>query len=208
MAFDDHSNLHHYSSSDHPSFFRSILPDHSSPDQTNKQETATWLNNNNNSSAATFNHQWLPTTSPPENQHQDNNSNWEKEKCKADILTHPLYEQLLSAHVSCLRIATPVDQLPRIDAQLAQSQQLVAKYSVLAGNGQPLDHKDLDHFMVLYVVVSLVFFLVWTFMFFYSDLGFFFLFKLGVFIHLFLNFVLNEKLSDKFLGETVRHNTN
>ena len=40
---------------------------------------------------------------------------------KADILAHPLYEQLLSTHVGCLRIATPVDQLPRIDAQLAQS---------------------------------------------------------------------------------------
>ena len=26
---------------------------------------------------------------------------------------------LLEAHVACLRVATPVDQLPRIDAQIA-----------------------------------------------------------------------------------------
>ncbi|XP_047948410.1 homeobox protein knotted-1-like LET12 [Salvia hispanica] len=81
----------------------------------------------------------------------NSSSNWEKDKCKADILTHPLYDQLLSAHVSCLRIATPVDQLPRIDAQLAHSQELVSKYSVLAHH--PLDHKDLDNFMTHYVLL-------------------------------------------------------
>ncbi|GAU23109.1 hypothetical protein TSUD_305560 [Trifolium subterraneum] len=48
--------------------------------------------------------------------------NWQKAKYKGEIMAHPLYEQLLSAHVACLRIATPVDQLPRIDAQLAESQ--------------------------------------------------------------------------------------
>jgi hypothetical protein len=67
---------------------------------------------------------------------------------KADILGHPLYDQLLSAHVSCLRIATPVDQLPRIDAQLQQSQRVVDKYSSLA-NGV-VDEKELDQFMVSY----------------------------------------------------------
>lgn len=65
---------------------------------------------------------------------------------KADILGHPLYDQLLSAHVSCLRIATPVDQLPRIDAQLQQSQRVLEKYSGL-GNGV-VDEKELDQFMV------------------------------------------------------------
>lgn len=76
--------------------------------------------------------------------------NWQNAKWKAEILTHPLYEQLLAAHVACLRIATPVDQLPRIDAQLAQSQNVVAKYSALA-NGQAMvgDDKELDQFMVI-----------------------------------------------------------
>lgn len=77
--------------------------------------------------------------------------NWEITRQKADILAHPLYEQLLSAHVSCLRIATPVDQLPRIDAQLAQSQHVVAKYSVM-GHGN-LDDKELDQFMTHYVLL-------------------------------------------------------
>ncbi|XP_009622162.1 homeobox protein knotted-1-like LET12 isoform X1 [Nicotiana tabacum] len=129
-----------------------------------------------NSDSSNSNNQWLSPTAAASagggggggEEHNDvntnNNSNsnnnneegensWEREKCKADILNHPLYDQLLSAHVSCLRIATPVDQLPRIDAQLAQSQNVVAKYSVL-GQGQPLlDDKDLDQFMTHYVLL-------------------------------------------------------
>ncbi|CAF2144604.1 unnamed protein product [Brassica napus] len=80
---------------------------------------------------------------------------WQNARQKAEILSHPLYEQLLSAHVACLRIATPVDQLPRIDAQLAQSQNVVAKYSAL-GAGQGLvgdDDKQLDQFMTHYVLL-------------------------------------------------------
>ncbi|PKU70696.1 homeobox protein knotted-1-like 3 [Dendrobium catenatum] len=77
---------------------------------------------------------------------------WQNARHKAEILGHPLCEQLLSAHVACLRIATPVDQLPRIDAQLAQLQQVVAKYSALGAQhgGQILtcDDKELDHFLV------------------------------------------------------------
>uniref|UniRef100_A0A1D1ZEN7 Homeobox protein knotted-1-like 3 n=1 Tax=Anthurium amnicola TaxID=1678845 RepID=A0A1D1ZEN7_9ARAE len=81
---------------------------------------------------------------------------WQNARYKAEILAHPLYEQLLSAHVACLRIATPVDQLPRIDAQLAQSQHVVAKYSVLGGHGNQLlagDDKELDQFMTHYVLL-------------------------------------------------------
>ncbi|KAL1553742.1 Homeobox protein knotted-1-like let12 [Salvia divinorum] len=168
MAFQrqDHHHLSqemplHYSDHHHPSaaaVFHSILPDH--PDD--KPPTSTWLN------TSALHHHWLPTQSQPSptansDHHQDsgdksngsgsNNTNWEREKCKADILTHPLYDQLLSAHVSCLRIATPVDQLPRIDAQLALSQQVVAKYSVLGHSQHPLDDKDLDNFMTHYVLL-------------------------------------------------------
>ncbi|XP_022935925.1 homeobox protein knotted-1-like 3 isoform X3 [Cucurbita moschata] len=82
--------------------------------------------------------------------------NWHNARYKAEILTHPLYEQLLSAHVACLRIATPVDQLPRIDAQLAQSQNVVAKYSALTHTAPPPmvgDDKELDQFMTHYVLL-------------------------------------------------------
>ncbi|KAI4376874.1 hypothetical protein MLD38_014583 [Melastoma candidum] len=80
---------------------------------------------------------------------------WQSARNKADILAHPLYEQLLSAHVACLRIATPVDQLPRIDAQLAQSQNVVNKYSAIGGGPAlvPDDSKELDHFMTHYVLL-------------------------------------------------------
>ncbi|XP_047337605.1 homeobox protein knotted-1-like 3 isoform X2 [Impatiens glandulifera] len=80
--------------------------------------------------------------------------NWQNARNKAEILSHPLYEQLLSAHVACLRIATPVDQLPRIDAQLAQSQNVVAKYSGLAHAANlGVDEKELDQFMTHYVLL-------------------------------------------------------
>ena len=84
--------------------------------------------------------------------------NWQNARQKAEILAHPLYEQLLSAHVACLRIATPVDQLPRIDAQLAQSQHVVSKYSALGhGNSQMLgDEKELDQFMVWFYALFLL----------------------------------------------------
>ncbi|GAB4836833.1 Homeobox protein knotted-1-like 3 [Ancistrocladus abbreviatus] len=52
---------------------------------------------------------------------------WQNAKYKAVILAYPLYEQLLSALVACLRISTPMDQLRRIDVQLAQSQRVVAE---------------------------------------------------------------------------------
>ncbi|KZV43808.1 homeobox protein knotted-1-like 13 [Dorcoceras hygrometricum] len=165
---------HHQAATASASLFRPILSDHHHspndkppPPSQPVPATNTWLHHP---------HHWLTQQSqpspptPPDNNNNDhqqesgggdnsnsnsnggNNTNWEREKCKADILSHPLYEQLLSAHVACLRIATPVDQLPRIDAQLAQSQQVVAKYSVL-GHGQPLDDKDLDHFMTHYVLL-------------------------------------------------------
>ncbi|TYJ02206.1 hypothetical protein E1A91_A13G211900v1 [Gossypium mustelinum] len=81
--------------------------------------------------------------------------NWQNARYKADILAHPLCEQLLSAHVACLRVATPVDQLPRIDAQLAQSQHVVAKYSSLSGGSQGVvaDDKELDQFLTHYVLL-------------------------------------------------------
>ncbi|XP_021739258.1 homeobox protein knotted-1-like 3 isoform X2 [Chenopodium quinoa] len=80
--------------------------------------------------------------------------NWQNAKFKAEILGHPLYEQLLAAHVACLRIATPVDQIPRIGAQLDQSQNVVAKYSALgSGHSMVGDDKELDQFMTQYVLL-------------------------------------------------------
>eukprot|EP00252_Welwitschia_mirabilis_P008495 TRINITY_DN2038_c0_g1_i1.p1 TRINITY_DN2038_c0_g1~~TRINITY_DN2038_c0_g1_i1.p1 ORF type:complete len:376 (+),score=84.15 TRINITY_DN2038_c0_g1_i1:638-1765(+) len=87
-------------------------------------------------------------------QHQQQQQ-WQNSRLKADILQHPLYDELLAAHVACLRIATPVDQLPKIDAQLAQSKSVVDKYSVL-GRNQLLtaeDKEELDRFLAQYVVL-------------------------------------------------------
>ncbi|CAA2953958.1 homeobox knotted-1-like LET12 isoform X2 [Olea europaea subsp. europaea] len=162
--FTDHH--HHQTSSVYHHHHPHAHPQHSSPDSHTKPPP-TWLNS---SILQSHPHQWLPTQSQPSppttadtaetntttnvgGGGDNNNNNWEKEKCMADILNHPLYEQLLSAHVSCLRIATPVDQLPRIDAQLAQSQQVMAKYSLIGQGQQPLDDKDLDQFMTHYVLL-------------------------------------------------------
>ncbi|KAK1394489.1 Homeobox protein knotted-1-like 3 [Heracleum sosnowskyi] len=89
----------------------------------------------------------MTAVSPESNEAR--NEDWQNAKWKGELLAHPLYEQLLAAHVACLRIATPVDQLPRINAQLTQSQQVVAKYSGVAA----VQDKDLDQFMTHYVLL-------------------------------------------------------
>ncbi|XP_076951851.1 homeobox protein knotted-1-like 7 [Bidens hawaiensis] len=74
---------------------------------------------------------------------------------KAEITNHPLYEQLLSAHVACLRVATPIDQLPIIDAQLSQAHNVLRLY-IADHHNQPLsphDRQELDHFLAQYLVV-------------------------------------------------------
>nr|KJB64585.1 hypothetical protein B456_010G056100 [Gossypium raimondii] len=77
--------------------------------------------------------------------------NFDPAKCKAEIIGHPMYPQLLEGHVACLRVATPVDQLPKIDAQLARSQDVSAKYSSSPAAGAA--HHELDHFMANYVLL-------------------------------------------------------
>ncbi|BBH03284.1 KNOTTED-like homeobox of Arabidopsis thaliana 7 [Prunus dulcis] len=75
---------------------------------------------------------------------------------KAEIATHPLYEQLLSAHVSCLRVATPIDQLPLIDAQLSQSHHLLRSYASQQQHGHSVslhERQELDNFLAQYLIV-------------------------------------------------------
>lgn len=76
---------------------------------------------------------------------------------KAEIATHPLYEQLLSAHVACLRVATPIDQLPLIDAQLSQSHHLMRSYAsqqqLTSHPLSPQERQDLDNFLGQYLLV-------------------------------------------------------
>jgi hypothetical protein len=75
------------------------------------------------------------------------------EREKAAIAAHPLYERLLEAHVACLRVATPVDQLPRIDAQIAARPPPLAAAAGAAAAGAaaaggPSGGEELDLFMV------------------------------------------------------------
>ncbi|CAA3011675.1 homeobox HD1 [Olea europaea subsp. europaea] len=73
---------------------------------------------------------------------------------KVEIATHPLYEQLLSAHVACLRVATPIDQLPLIDAQLSQSHNLTRSYAQQNTNPlSPHQRQELDNFLTQYLFV-------------------------------------------------------
>ncbi|KAK7251230.1 hypothetical protein RIF29_34248 [Crotalaria pallida] len=77
---------------------------------------------------------------------------------KAEIASHPLYEQLLAAHVSCLRVATPIDQLPLIDAQLSQSHNLIRSYASHHNNPlSPLDREDLDNLLAQYWILLCTF---------------------------------------------------
>ncbi|KAK4796068.1 hypothetical protein SAY86_028394 [Trapa natans] len=78
----------------------------------------------------------------------------QQRQLKAEIATHPLYEQLLSAHVACLRIATPIDQLPLIDAQLSQSHHLLRSYAASQQQSlSPHERQELDNFLAQYLIV-------------------------------------------------------
>lgn len=89
----------------------------------------------------------------------DTHAAWENARLKSDISTHPFYNQLLDSHVACLRMATPVDQLPRIDAQIAQASQVLTKYSVLGQNHLLVgeEKEELDQFMTHYVLLLCTF---------------------------------------------------
>lgn len=148
MAFHHHQTPHEMAF--HSSF--------ASPDQQPPQLAPTWLN------AAPFRQQQSSFSRNDDvvispsgksgdrggEEDEEDELDCESGRFKADIVGHPLYEQLVSAHVSCLRIATPVDQLPKIDEQLVQSQRVVDKYSAMRANGdfQVMDEKELDLFMV------------------------------------------------------------
>ncbi|XP_030524747.1 homeobox protein knotted-1-like 7 [Rhodamnia argentea] len=84
----------------------------------------------------------------------------QQRQLRAEIASHPMYEQLLAAHVACLRVATPIDQLPLIDAQLAQSHHLLRSYAAASSSVQhggsslsPRDRQELDNFLAQYLVV-------------------------------------------------------
>ena len=72
----------------------------------------------------------------------------ENRQMKGEIATHPLYEQLLAAHVACLRVATPIDQLPIIEAQLSHSEHLLRSYASTAVGFSHHDRHELDNFLV------------------------------------------------------------
>ncbi|XP_039115075.1 homeobox protein knotted-1-like 3 isoform X3 [Dioscorea cayenensis subsp. rotundata] len=72
----------------------------------------------------------------------------QRQLVKAEMAVHPLFEQLVSAHVSCLRVATPIDHLPIIDAQLAQSHHLLRSYAAQHRHVlSPQDKQELDAFL-------------------------------------------------------------
>ncbi|XP_059638834.1 homeobox protein HD1 [Cornus florida] len=76
---------------------------------------------------------------------------------KGEIATHPLYEQLLAAHVACLRVATPIDQLPLIEAQVTQSHHLLRSYASQQHHNShtlsPHERQELDNFLAQYLLV-------------------------------------------------------
>lgn len=78
---------------------------------------------------------------------------WQTAKMKSDILSHPLYEQLLAAHVSCLKIGAFAYDKDSIEAQLANKHNVAIKYLILGSDRQlaaPNDKQELDKFMDRY----------------------------------------------------------
>ncbi|KAM7259072.1 hypothetical protein ACFE04_014813 [Oxalis oulophora] len=84
----------------------------------------------------------------------------QNEQLKSEIVNHPICEQLLATHVACLRVATPVDQLPLIDAQLSQSHNIVRSYASISQHGHSLtqlERHQLDNFLGQYLMVMCTF---------------------------------------------------
>ncbi|OAY76827.1 Homeobox protein knotted-1-like 3 [Ananas comosus] len=70
---------------------------------------------------------------------------------KAEIAVHPLCEQLVGAHIGCLRVATPIDHLPLIDAQAAQSHSILQSYAARHRPFLPPHEKhELDSFLIYF----------------------------------------------------------
>nr|AWU46639.1 class 2 KNOX protein [Coryphopteris nipponica] len=76
---------------------------------------------------------------------------------KAGIIAHPLFEQLLTAHVACLRVGTPLEEQHIIDSALAKRHHVAAKYLALLTHlqslSQPNDDQELNDFMVNYILL-------------------------------------------------------
>ena len=61
-------------------------------------------------------------------------------KLKADMVSHPLFEHLLRAHVQCLSVGLPPEQVRGLEEQLANTHSVAIKYLMLSK-----DHDDHDH---------------------------------------------------------------
>lgn len=88
----------------------------------------------------------------------------QKQQLKSEIASHPLCHQLLAAHVGCLRVATPIDHLPLIEAQLAQMHHILRPYQSHQHHQflPPHEKQDLDNFLVRITNTHLLIFLVWV----------------------------------------------
>ena len=81
----------------------------------------------------------------------DGRSEWQIARDRALFINHPLYPEMLAAHAACLRAGNPVDQLPHIEAQLAEAHLVAQKYSVLHPDQLQVTDEDklqLQNFMV------------------------------------------------------------
>ncbi len=81
----------------------------------------------------------------------DGRSEWQIARDRALFINHPLYPELLTAHAACLRVGTPVDQLPHIEEQLAEAHLVAQKYSVL--HPDQLEVTDEEKFELHHVLV-------------------------------------------------------
>ncbi|XXG43503.1 hypothetical protein AAC387_Pa01g3524 [Persea americana] len=81
----------------------------------------------------------------------------QQQQLKSEIASHPLCHQLLAAHVGCLRVATPIDHLPLIEAQLAQMHRLLRSYQSHHHHHHqflpPHEKQDLDNFLAQYLLL-------------------------------------------------------
>lgn len=84
-------------------------------------------------------------------------------KLKAEIVAHPLFDDLLQAHVQCLSVGIPIHHVQAMEAQLANRHSIIIKYLMVGKNvddqGDPLitlgSRREIDVFMENYLQLLL-----------------------------------------------------
>ncbi|BFI19642.1 protein MpHD21 [Marchantia polymorpha subsp. ruderalis] len=77
---------------------------------------------------------------------------WKRARFRARLITHPLFPQLLKAHVDCIRVMTPASKIRDINLQLVQAQKFFEFFLPFAPKCPQPDDFEFDYFLENFLV--------------------------------------------------------